>query len=114
MKHSALKVRESDILRSILHFCTIHPVVVFVRRMNVGAHQTNDGRYVRFGFKGCSDLVGMLRDGRFLAIEVKGPRGKPTPEQIDFLAMVRTGGGVAFIARSIGDCKVILDSMLRR
>ncbi len=43
---------------------------------------------------GVSDLI-FLHRGRFLALELKAKGGKPTPEQVDFLARVTLGGGVA-------------------
>ena len=30
-----------------------------------------EGRFVRFGFKGCPDVLGQLRDGRLLGVAVK-------------------------------------------
>jgi hypothetical protein len=55
--------------------------------------------------KGISDILGLLTGGRFLAIEVKMPKGYPTPEQKEFLARINRHGGIAFIARSIDDVK---------
>lgn len=49
---------------------------------------------------GSSDLIGLMPDGRFLAVEVKTPTGKPTKEQLNFIEHVRRSGGVAGIARS--------------
>jgi hypothetical protein len=63
------------------------------------------GRFVRFGWKGCSDLLGMMRDGRLLAVECKAPGGKMRAEQAEFLSLVRRFGGVAFVAR---DCRDVL------
>lgn len=53
--------------------------------------------------KGVSDILGCLKGGRLLAIEVKTKQGRPTPEQIAFLDLVNQMGGIAFIARSIED-----------
>jgi hypothetical protein len=51
--------------------------------------------------KGVSDILGILKDGRLLAIEVKAKYGKPSPEQILFIEKIKKNGGIAFIARSI-------------
>lgn len=48
---------------------------------------------------GSSDLIGVFK-GRFVAIEVKTPTGKPTKEQLNFIEQVRLNGGIAGIARS--------------
>ncbi len=65
----------------------------------------NTGRRggVSFGIKGAPDIVGILPGGRFLAIEVKGPGGKASAEQVAFLAEITERGGLAFVAFSIDD-----------
>jgi hypothetical protein len=50
-----------------------------------------------------------LPDGWFLAVEVKAPHGRLSPEQSAFLEKVRSLGGVAVVARSYRE----LDSALR-
>ena len=63
------------------------------------------GRFVRFGWPGCSDVLGQLKDGRLLAVECKARKGKLQADQAEFLALVRRFGGVAFLAR---DCRDVL------
>lgn len=53
--------------------------------------------------KGGSDLIGWTADGRFLAVEVKTAKGRPTKEQIRFIDAVNRDGGVAGICRSPQD-----------
>ena len=67
-------------------------------------------RWLHFGKKGSSDILGCLPDGRFLAVEVKAQGGRLSPEQSAFLEKVRGLGGVAVLARSYQQ----LDSALRR
>ena len=50
--------------------------------------------------KGSSDLVGLDPAGRFLAVEVKTPSGRPSKEQLNFIQRVNDAGGIAGIARS--------------
>ena len=57
---------------------------------------------MRFDWPGCSDVLGQLRNGRFLAVEVKGPTGTLRPEQAVFLERINGAGGVGFMAR---DCR---------
>ena len=63
------------------------------------------GRFIRFGWPGCSDVLGQLRDGRFLAVECKSPTGRLRPEQTVFLERINGAGGVAFVAR---DCRDVM------
>ena len=76
--------------------------VAWCERQNSGATKVGK-RFIRFGWPGCSDVVGQMRDGRFLAVEVKSAKGKPRPEQAIFLATVREAGGLAFVARNCLD-----------
>ncbi|MGH6796184.1 MAG: hypothetical protein ACREDH_13550 [Methylocella sp.] len=78
-----------------------------VRPNECGAREI-DGRYIRFGFKGCSDIIGQLTDGRFLAIEVKREDGLPTNDQVEFTCKVSRNNGMAFIARDVSDVKARL------
>ena len=61
------------------------------------------GRFIRFGWPGCTDVLGQLKDGRLLGVEVKAPKGKPSPEQVAFLERIRGAGGAAFIAYDLRD-----------
>jgi len=97
------RVYERDVLKGVLQALELHPKVAWAARMNVGGMQDSHGNHVRFGFRGLSDVVGMLRDGRFLAVEVKRPGGQPTTAQVEFLGLVSRSGGVAFVARSVED-----------
>ena len=63
-----------------------------------GAVKITD-RWIHFGKKGSSDIIGVLPDGRFLTVECKAPRGRLAPEQSAFLEKIRGLGGVTVIAR---------------
>jgi hypothetical protein len=62
-----------------------------------------DNRFIRFGWVGAPDVLGQLRDGRILAVEVKSPTGKLSPEQAIFLERIRRAGGVGFVAHDLRD-----------
>ena len=96
--------KESAALVEVLKALNAHNAVAWCERMNSGAVRMGS-RFVRFGFKGCPDVLGQLRDGRLLGVEVKSPTGKLRPEQSDFLERIRCAGGVAFMAR---DCRDVL------
>jgi Holliday junction resolvase len=54
------------------------------------------------GAKGVPDILGCYQ-GKFLGIEVKTEKGKPSPEQVRFIQNLNDAGGIAFIARSVDD-----------
>lgn len=89
-------------------------------RNNVGVFLTEDGRRVSTGLcPGSSDLIGWQsieitpemvgrRVAVFVAIEAKSPAGRPTREQLAFIAAVRAAGGIAGICRSSDDAEKLL------
>lgn len=103
---------EAAALVEVLQALRTHSAVAWCERMNSGAHVVQAGtgrRFIRYGFKGCPDVLGMLRDGRLLACEVKATAGRLRPEQSAFLELVRAAGGLAFVARNCRDVFAALD-----
>lgn len=74
-----------------------------------------NGRMIQAGLgEGSSDLIGIYK-GRFTAVEVKTPTGRPTLMQTNFINMVNNSDGIGFIARSTEEAeKKLLDTMLQR
>ena len=94
---------EADSLREVIMALKTHNLVAWCERQNTGAAKVG-GRFIKFGWKGCSDILGQLKDGRLLAVECKRLKGgKLTDEQIFFLERVRQHGGVSFVATSMHD-----------
>jgi hypothetical protein len=110
-KQKMITASESDILKSILRLLKIHPKVAIAYRCNSGAAQMGGQRYVAFGFKGLSDIAGVLVGGRALYIEVKAKNGKASDEQKAFIEKVNFSGGLAFVARSVSDVSDELDKL---
>lgn len=82
--------------------------VVWYARFNTAAGKLQYGnsgasQFIRFGFKGCPDILGQMPGGRLLCIEVKSPSGKVTDEQAAFLERAGHHGALAFVARSVAD-----------
>lgn len=90
---------EADLQKAILEFLGGLP--------DVFAWRNNRGRkgHVRFGGPpGAADIMGIIAPtGRFLAIEVKGPRGSVTSEQANFLNEIADKGGFAMVARTFDE-----------
>lgn len=79
-----------------------------VWRQDTGAYRAKSGALVRYGLcVGSSDIIGLAPDGRFLAVEVKTDKGRPTEAQLRFIAAVQAKGGRAGIARSAADAVAI-------
>lgn len=95
---------EAAALCEVLKALRAHPAVVWCERMNSGAAKVGN-RFIRFGFTGCPDVLGQLRDGRLLGVEVKAPKGTLRPEQAVMLSRIAGAGGVAFVAH---DCRDVI------
>ena len=67
---------------------------------------------IRLAAPGVSDLIGWTEGGRFVAVEVKGPRGRVTDEQAAFIDLVRRSGGLAGVARSVADARAVLEGRI--
>ncbi len=93
---------EAAALCEVLQALRAHPAVAWCERMNSGAARIGN-RFIRFGFAGCPDVLGQLRDGRMLGVEVKALKGKLRPEQSIVLERINGAGGVAFMARNCLD-----------
>ena len=64
----------------------------------------------RFGLcVGSSDLIGIRNDGKFIAVEAKGPKGRATEEQVHFVELVRRQGGLSGFARSVEQAERIVE-----
>ena len=90
-------------------------------RNNTGTLLDRQGRPVKFGLcKGSSDLIGLRsvtigqehvgqRLAVFAAVEVKSAKGRTTAEQGAFIEQVTAMGGLAGVARTVGEAAAILD-----
>ena len=103
-------VPESAIQAACLQWLAYHGVKLAWRQNTGGARKTYrtkagvDREYhIRFAVKGCSDILGILPGGRFLAVEVKRADGKASADQADFLRRVNEAGGLGIVVRSVDE-----------
>jgi hypothetical protein len=102
--------KEGDIVNACL--CLLKLRGAFAWRTNQGATKVG-GRFIRFSHvKGISDIIGVLPNGQFLAVEVKRPgqgkKSKPRADQAGFLAEIEAKRGLAVCVTSVTE----LDSIL--
>lgn len=99
-------MREAPILHAVRAFLAAEPDVT-VWRCNGGV---DTARGIRYGLGvGAADLIGVLHPlGRFLALEVKSDRGRPTREQLAWGGAVQRAGGFYAIVRSVDEARAAL------
>ena len=98
---------EARIQAAILEWSRLRPDLTLWRR-NVAALKV-DGRFMRFGKPGMSDLTGhLIPSGRRLEVEVKAPGGRLTVPQRAWGDFVESTGGIFLVARSVADVESAL------
>jgi penicillin-binding protein-related factor A (putative recombinase) len=103
---------EAQIQSSIHHTLAKRPDVRLFRN-HVGKVRDSDGRWHTFGLApGSADLIGWVR-GRFLSIEVKSAMGRVRPDQQNWMNVVNSHGGIAFVARSAEEAVQLLEQHLK-
>ena len=105
------KTTESDLVHSALVWLNlVWPDGVWWRANCGSTNMAGAGqrkRFVRFGVPGMSDIQG-VNVGRAYFIECKTAKGKQTPLQIAFQAVVEHAGAVYLLVRSIEDLEKAL------
>ena len=93
-------MRESDLSRAIQVALSQEGARVF--RNETGSYKAPNNQWIFYGLcVGSSDLIGWTAHGKFLAIEVKMKKKKPTEKQRLFIDVVNKSGGIGFVANSI-------------
>lgn len=77
------------------------------QRINSGHIQTAYGSWVGLAMKGTSDIIGLDKKGRYLAIEIKKGRDRMTKFQLSFQREVEKRGGLYHIVRNEDDIEVL-------
>ena len=63
--------------------------------------------------KGVSDIIGIFPNGTWICIEVKVRPKKPTKEQLEFLHMIASHGGVSMWVYSVEDVERMLKEVIK-
>jgi hypothetical protein len=85
---------EQTIKTQICQWLELHRIFFWIQVQNPGKYRS---RHIK---RGICDLMGIFR-GKPLAIEVKAPGGRVSPEQEKFIEEFRREGGIAFTAKSV-------------
>ena len=98
---------ESDVLKDCLGYLNL--CGIYCWRNNTGAVRVGK-RFVRFGKKGSSDILGIMPDGKFLAVECKRENGGIlSDDQKEFLQSITDNGGIAIVVNSVESLKIKLE-----
>lgn len=81
-----------------------YPDTVRLWRNNTGALKDQTGRLIKFGCPGSPDLIGILRPGKFLGVEVKD-KSRQSDQQKNFQSMVELMGGIYLLVHSVEEAE---------
>lgn len=98
---------ENQLKTQILEFLNSHVSVDIALPYNQ-TQASKKTRRSKFQPKGIPDIVGALKNGITLWVEVKLEKGKLSPEQTAFIEARLKKNQVAFVARSIQDCHLAI------
>ena len=105
-----MNLKEDVVLQGCLDYLKLRGL--FVWRNNTGSCKIGK-RYIRFGYIGSSDILGICPDGRFLAVECKREKGGIVSQnQKIFLAEINARGGVGIIVHSVKELSEKLEIIL--
>lgn len=105
-----IKEKESDIQKAILTYLKFRKIFAW-KNNSAGIYLKKTGSYIPMGMTGISDILGILPNGRFLAIEVKTKIGKLSENQEAFIAEITSRKGLAIVARSVDDVHNVLSAL---
>lgn len=91
---------EQAIQRAILEYLNWQHIKAW-KNNTAGIYVKACNTYIPSHAPGVSDILGVPPGGRFLAIEVKAPKGRASPYQLQFIDEVNQQGGLAFVAHSV-------------
>lgn len=91
---------EQGIQRTILEYLRWRGIFCW-KNNTAGIYVKARNTYIPSHAPGVSDILGVLPGGRFLAIEVKAPKGRVSPHQQQFIDSIIQRGGLAFVAHSV-------------
>ena len=115
---------ETDLQQRIRLALGTHPELRIFRNQVGSLPDPRSGRLVQFGLaRGSADLIGWRtlvitpemvgqRVAVFTSLEIKTPTGRLAPAQRHWLHAVEGAGGIAGVARSVGDALRIIETPL--
>jgi len=108
--------KEADVLKAIMQYLKSKGIW-FIRVNTTGIMRKGKWCPSPNITKGTSDLIAMMPEspspyfykGQLVAIEVKAPGGKVSPDQVKFLQSVLDYGGIALVVCCVGDVQDIFE-----
>lgn len=109
-KLKPISLSEKDIENQILKLLRFKYNIFAWKNYSTGIYDPRTRKFRKaHTIKGVADILGVLLDGKLLAIEVKKKPNKPTIDQINFINHINSRHGIAFVAYNLTDVENHLD-----
>jgi hypothetical protein len=95
---------EGDVQRAICEYLALKRYF-FWRQNTAPTYDVTRGVFramPKYAMKGIPDII-IVKDGRFIGLEVKGPTGRLSADQIAFRDELERNGGTYIVAKGIED-----------
>src|SRR5687768_8866491 len=102
---------EQQIQAAILALLRMHGIFCW-KSNTTGVYDPTREMFRTNHYKGVSDIIGVMKGGRLIAVEVKRPGGKSSFEQQTFIDSINENGGLAFVAHSVDEVQEKLKDVL--
>ena len=100
-------MKESDTQKAIIEYLKIKRI--FHYRQNSGAFMTKSGGFMRASsVNGLPDIVA-IKDGIYIGLEVKTPKGKQQESQKHIQNEITKAGGLYFVVKSLDDVRKVFE-----
>jgi len=107
------KISENAVTNEILEWLQWKGIYAW-KNKNIPTYDPRTKAFRRLGkyeIRGVSDILGIMQDGRSLAIECKTGYNKASEVQKEFIANIKKNGGIAFVAYGIDDVEKCLTQL---
>lgn len=106
-------IKEADVLKACIQYLEFSPFFAW-RSNNTGIWNAKQKSYIFHGTKGVPDIIAIEpNSGRFIGIEVKGPKGKLSEHQKAFSDNVNNSNAYYCVVRSVEELDEDLTTILK-
>lgn len=101
-------MKETDIQKAICDYLAYRKHL-FWRNNNTPVYDAARQRFramPKYTMKGLPDII-VIKDGFFIGLEVKQPKGRQSPDQKEFQRLCKEAGGEYHLVKSIDDVRVL-------
>lgn len=106
-----MALSHSNLLKLTLIELSLARVATAWRNETGTAKSFDNDRVIKYGLKGSSDIIGITKNGRFLAVEIKIGSDKLRPEQVAFKEMVERNNGHHYVIRNEDEIKLMINDI---